>query len=199
MKKASFATTLTKILFVLIVLIILYISGGKILWDAGKSALGIFGLINFTEVDYSQLNTDAKSSFEILTKNIEKCKNSKDTDCLCFDISLDGFNEIHSLEINNNEIKLVNIKDDNKITMAKKEIKNFNCYYIMNNAKALSENPVIINFDGDLPKIEKKSYFKVPFKSHIKFFKNPAIYKSTDTCLVSTDFNLEKIKKYCKI
>ena len=187
---ASFVESLTKILLILIVLVLLILGGGRLLWDAGKSALSVFGLINITEVDYSQLNKDAQSSFETFIKDIKACKNSKDNNCLCY-TSLSGFSNVYTLEINNNEIKLINVKDNNKITMNKQDIKDFNCYYTK---ELVVENPVVINFDEDLPYIEKGF-----LASNIKFYKNPAIYRSSKICLASTSFDLTKVGKICKV
>jgi hypothetical protein len=188
MKKASFEGTLTKILFILIVLVIIIIGGGRLLWNAGKSVLNIFGLINTTQVDYSGINKEAKSSFDALIMDIEKCKNSKDTNCLCY-TSLSGFYETHQLEVTEKEIKLINVKDDNKITMNKKEITNFNCYY----ASELKKEDFTINFESELPEISKGA-----FSRDVQFYFNPAIYKSDQICLASKDFDPTKIEKKCK-
>ncbi|MEK6832450.1 MAG: hypothetical protein AABY32_00245 [Nanoarchaeota archaeon] len=194
-KKGSFIETLTKILLILIVLVLLILGGGRLLWDAGKSALSVFGLINITEVDYSQLNKDAQSSFETFIKDIKACKNSKDNNCLCY-TSLSGFSNVYTLEINNNEIKLINVKDNNKITMNKQDIKDFNCYYTK---ELVVENPVLINFDEDLPRIDKNLVGIGFLARDIRFHKNPAIYKSSKICLVSTSFDLTKVIKICKV
>lgn len=169
------------------------ISGGRILWDAGKSTLGFFGLINITttQVDVVQLNKDAKASFTTLIDNIEKCRKSQDTNCLCY-TSLSGFNEIHNIEISNDEIKLINIKDENKITMDKRKLENFNCYYKDTNFEL--ESPLLISFDDSLPEINKGF-----LSSDVKFYRNTPIYKSNKMCLVSIDSSLIKTGKICKI
>lgn len=190
MKKGSFSK-LASILLIFIIVLISILGGGKLLWNAGKAGLSLFGLINITEVDYSQLNTDAKSSFETLIKDIEACKNSQDDNCLCY-TSLSGYNKIHQFEIDNKEIKLFNIKDGNSITMNKKEINNFNCYYDDSGLNA--QDSLIINFDEDLPAI--KTGF---FSQNVNFFKNPALYKSSKLCLVSTKFDLSKVNKICAL
>lgn len=192
MKKASFEWTLTRILFILIVLVIILMSGGRILWDAGKAGLSLFGLVNTTEtkIDYSELNKNAKSSFDVFINDINKCKLSKDTDCLCY-TSLSDFKEFHNIEITDTEIKLINIKDKNKITMNKEKIQDFNCYY---SSSLQIENPLVITFDDNLPEI--KTGF---FSKDIQFYHNTPIYKSTKTCLVSTSSNLIKTGKICKI
>lgn len=193
MKKGSFAGTLTTILFILIVLFVILIGGGRIIWDAGKSALSTFGLINITEVDYSQLNKDAKTSFNTLIKEINTCKNFKSNKCLC-DISLSGFDEIHILEIDSSEIKLLNIKDGGRLTMDKQSIQNFNCYY-ENPSSVEKEDLLLIQFDEDLPRIDK-SFVGVGFMAEdIRFNYNSAIYKSDKLCLISTDFDAMNIKK----
>ncbi|MEK6834642.1 MAG: hypothetical protein AABX61_00065 [Nanoarchaeota archaeon] len=195
MKKGSFEWTLVRILFILVVLLVILISGGRILWDAGKSALQIFGLINITQTDYSQLNKDAKFGFDSFVKDIQACKNPKDNDCLCY-TSLFGFSEIHQVEITNNEIRLVNIKDGNNLLMNKQTIQDFNCYYNKNGLNA--EPKLIINFDGKLPRINKKIAGIGFIASDINFNYNSAIYKSNKVCLISTDFSPGSIK-VCKI
>ena len=180
------------IILVFLFALFLILGGGKLIGSAKNAALGVFGLINITEVDYSQLNKDAKSSFDTLIKDLEVCKNSKDSDCLCY-TSLSGYNEIHQIEFSATYIKLVNIKDGNSITMHKENKHDYNCYY--NSIPELkTENSLIINFDGTLPAI--KTGF---FSKNINFFKNPAIYKSGKTCLASTTFDLNKVNKICTL
>ncbi len=194
-KKADFAWTLTKILLILIVVVMVLIGGGRLAWDAGKSALNIFGLINITEADYSKLNAESKSHFEVLIKDIKLCKNSKDSNCLC-PVSLKSFDKINNIEINNKEIKLINVKDDNKITMNKYELQDFNCYYDKNQLQ--TENPLIISFDDELPRI-KKTNINIDFLAKdVNFDKNPYIYKSSKMCLTSKDFDINKLNA-CKI
>ncbi|MEK6907587.1 MAG: hypothetical protein AABW45_03595 [Nanoarchaeota archaeon] len=190
-KKGSWVWTLTGILLVLIIVVVLVPGIGKLLWNAGKSALGIYNLFNLTEVDYSKLNQDAKLGFNSFIKDIRSCKDSQDNNCLCYP-SFSGFNAVHQIEINDKEIKLVNIKDNNAITMQKENVQDFNCYY--NKDGANTEDSLIINFDKDLPAI-KKGFFS----NNINFYNNPAIYKSDKICLVSTGFDLTKISKVCKI
>ena len=80
-----------------------------------------FGLINISETDYSRLNQEARTNFDTLISDIKNCKNSIDDNCLCY-TSLSSFYETHEIEINNQEIKLLDVKEGNEITMAKETI-----------------------------------------------------------------------------
>ena len=193
-KKADFAWTLTKILLILIVVIVILIGGGRLIFEAGKNALNIFGLINITEIDYSNSNQNAKLNFNNFINNVKSCKLSSDNNCLCF-TSFEDFDKTHEIEINNKEIRLINTKDDNSITIDKKEIQDFNCYYDKDSLKI--ENPLIIIFDEESPRIKKES-LNIDFLSKdIKFDRNPAIYKSNKICLIAKNFELIKLNK-CK-
>lgn len=189
------AISLVSSIFILIVVIILILGGGRLILNAGNSLLGIFNLVNVTEVDYSQLNKDAQSSFNNLVKDIEACKNSKDINCLCY-TSLAGFDKVHKLEIGNSEIKLLNIKDNNVITMNKKAIQDFNCYYTENSVEV--ENPLTIEFDESQPALKKEFMGIGILAKNVNFYSNPAIYKSNKLCLASTDFKVASLNKVCK-
>lgn len=199
-KKAADFTTITKIVFILIIIIIVMISGGRILWDAGKAGLGFFGLLNISETDYSGLNQNAKSSFNLLISEIKQCRASLDNDCLCAS-SLSGFDSIHEIRIGEKEIKLINVKDENDITMEKENLNDFNCYYSKSGIS--TESTLILNFDEELPRIKKSGgarAFGLDFATKdVQFYKTPKIYKSNKMCLTSTDFDLTKISKICKI
>jgi len=193
-KKADFIWTLTKILLILIVVVVVLFGGGRLILDAGKSALGIFGLVNITEADYHEINQNAKLNFNRLINDIELCKSYKDDNCLCSS-SFEGFDNIHNLEINDREIKLINSKDDNQITMDKKELQNFNCYYDKTSLK--TENPLIIIFDEELPRIKKETLNMDFLAEDVNLEKNPYIYKSAQVCLASKDFDAGRLDK-CK-
>ncbi len=189
-KKASLMETLPRIMIIFIVVVLVLVGGGRLIWDAGRAVLGTFGLINITEVDYSYLNKIAQSNLNVLVNDINACKKSKDINCIC-SISLEDFYNTHRLDITNSEISLINIKDGNKITMQREKLEDFNCYYTKDSVQ--TENPLIINFD-ESPYIEKGF-----LSSNIKFNKVPPVYKSSKTCLVSTDFDPTKINKVCSL
>jgi len=194
-KKASFFETLPRILLILVVVLLILIGGGSLLWNAGKSLLSSFGLINISETDYSRLNQEARTNFDTLISDIKNCKNSIDDNCLCY-TSLSSFYETHEIEINNQEIKLLDVKEGNEITMAKETIENLNCYYT---DSINVENSFKISFDENLPRIGK-SAIGVDFLSQdINFFKNPALYKNNRICLTSTSFDLTKGYKACTL
>jgi hypothetical protein len=185
MKKGQ-TKTITKILLIFLITFIILMGGGRLIWNAGKSALNIFGLINITEVDYSKLNNEAKASFTSLIKSIKQCKTQNKNNCYC-QTSLSGFRNTHEIEINSGEIKLINTVNNNRIIMSKEKIDNLNCYY---DGSIKNENPLTIKFDEDFPRID--------LQNDVYFNYNVGLYKSgNELCITSNKLDLRKINA-CK-
>jgi len=183
MKKGDIKT-LTKILLIFLITIIILLGGGRLIWDAGRSALNIFNLINISETDYSSLNNEAKSSFNALINDIKNCQKYGKDNCYCR-TSLSGFEDSHKLEITSEKIQLINTLNNNLVTMLKEDVKNINCYY---DGILKDESKINIEFDEEFPRID--------LIGDVYFNYDSGIYKKNNKlCLITKNFDLQKINK----
>ena len=174
-------------LLILIFILFLLVGGASLLWKAAKAGLAYFGVINYPTIDYTAINENAVSTLDSLIRDINKCRASKDNNCAC-EASLSGFYETHKLETNGNEIKLVNIKEKNEITMRKEGLQGLNCYLDGKNIKKLDKLEIL--FDKD------PAYIPISglFSSNAQFDKSLKIYKDNELCWITSKADLTNIK-----
>ncbi|MCD4666393.1 hypothetical protein K8R47_01125 [archaeon] len=152
MAKLAIETIISVILVILVIVVIIVFLPGN-LWALAKDALG-FGdeIINFGEI-----NNKSLVGFNILVDKIEDCKLTKTKVCGC-DLDFSHYYKTHELQVSENEIKLVNLKEENEVTMSKEDISGLNCYFKGNNVNSLvskTMNPLnILFYKGD-----KQSYY----------------------------------------
>lgn len=156
-KKADgFFSTIVKIIIILLLILLIANFLGINLWKLGKSALGLTE--DFVPIQYTEIDNQAKKTFDNMVRDIEECKNSKNKSCGC-NIDLSGYYKTHILWFEANEIKLLNIKNignikltkDSGITIASNDqLKNLNCF-LKGNFKEETFN--YIYFKEENPKI----------------------------------------------
>ncbi|MEK6835849.1 MAG: hypothetical protein AABX55_02390 [Nanoarchaeota archaeon] len=178
-------TKVIGILLIIFAVFILLIFGGPALWKIGGAGLALIGFINYTEVDYTIINENAISTFDLLIRDVNKCQASKDNSCAC-EASFTGFFETHKLESDGNELRLINIKESNEITMKKEKIQGLNCYLDDMEIKKLDKLEIF--FNEDLPYIPISGIFE----SNAEFAKdlNLKIYKSNELCWLTSKAEL---------
>ena len=121
--------TITRIIFILVVLSLILVFVYSKYGSIGKALTDMF---NFgDETDYGVLNLKAKKGFEIMVNDINNCIKSKDSDCGC-EINMEGFTDSHSIKPDGHKISLLNIKDENEITIDDSDFKSLNCYITSN-------------------------------------------------------------------
>ena len=196
--------TLVKIIMVLILVIIIANFLGVNLFALGKSALGLGE--NILPVVYSEVNSQARLTFESMEKDINKCLNSQDKNCKC-KVDVEGYYQTHALWFEKEGIRLLNIKniegnlfeqlkDGKGVDMASSEVKDLN-KYCNNNLKSPNEFNLIYFEDGtpiifkDVPlwtKITKRG------KSY-KLHENYQLYKSNtgELCWITEGVDKSKL------
>ena len=137
--------TIGKIILILVVLAILlafiYSKYGSI----GEALKKIFDL-GEEEPDYHVLNEQAQKGFSVMLNDIDKCLKSKQAECGCY-ISFSSFSQTHAIKTDSKKIYLLNVKNENEITVADKELNNLNC--LMNDNFEAEDQEPIIRFDKE--------------------------------------------------
>ena len=182
-------TKLIGILLIVIAIIFLLPTTANYLWKTAKIFLGF---ANYTEVDYGVVNENGISTFDSLSKNINKCLSSKDKNCAC-EASFLGFYKTHKLESDGAELKLVNIKEGNEITIKKEKIQGLNCYLDGKDISKLDKLEVF--FDEDPSYIKLSGLLGIGFlKEDARFDKSLKIYKGNELCWITSKADLTNIK-----
>ena len=162
-KKGVSIAVIAGILLIIIILVsILYglISTNK---DLRKIFKDLFDF-GEEEQDYGIINNKAKKAFNLTFQDIEKCRKSKDNDCAC-EVNLANYDKIHALKTDGSKIYLLNIKDNNEITMEHQNFNSLNCYAftgILSTKNILThklEQKNFIKFDKEKPYIEGLGLF----------------------------------------
>ena len=140
------------IIFIIIALVLLTIAGTQLSQGALKVPLKfIDSWLGTTFVkddqDLTTLNEKAKANFDKLISEINECSSSKNIECKCkTDLGFSDFNEIHEIQISNENIKLVS----KQLTSASLDLNAPKCFISPNSINDLT--PLItIKFDKDNP------------------------------------------------
>ncbi len=192
---------LGSILLIIIVVILILLGGSQLLWKSAQSGVKTldswFGLGLFKEEkDLTDLNNLAKTSFDFLKKDLDSCKKTKNNDCKC--LGTKGFSEfsngIHAIEVLDDKLRLILIKDNNQVTMTQTDVGTPKCYTTLNSYKSL-ENPSIILVNEETILKDKKNN-EISFeKSNFRvFYKN----NKNEICWMTKDINQGKLG-FCQI
>ena len=158
----------------------------------------IFGYEIESEVLHEK-NIQAEEEFGLIENNLEKCKNSKKTECGC-SFNVKNFNENHMIISTNSEIRMINkgkierkeiLKDLSKGTLIKKfDVANTNCFF---NDKLNMISTAKIFFDKPEPYLyEKRGWIFV--KDEITINKEYPLYKSRERSICWLSSNVQNIK-----
>lgn len=159
--------TIVSIVVILLLILIIGNFLGVNLWTLAKSALS-FGK-DIVPIDYTQLNNQAKMTFEKTIEDIENCKDFKDTNCKC-SVDLSGYSQTHALFFENEKIKLLNIKNiEGNIIKKVKEgegvvidsstIGNINCFFKKLNPIKKEDFDIIYFYQDKGPIIFKETFY----------------------------------------
>jgi len=183
MKKAGWSIgSFAKILFILIVLLILFLGITNYYGGVNEIIKKMLGEKTDIEISHEE-NVQVEKDFEILEKQIKKCKDSIEKNCGCL-VDLSKFTSDYRIDFTDNEIKLITMRNQRSegIQMSHFNEK-LNCYW-NNNLK-----------DND--------FTRMPFENEEPYiFKEVAIWTSItgrgNAFYFTYDFNILKINgKMC--
>ena len=108
-----------------------------------KSALSFLGL---GDEETKENNDKAISWFNQFKKDLVKCSEYQDDNCLC-DVPMTEFSNEYLLSISKEDLKIEAVNDGNKITLVNGDIENAACYYY--GGKFFLTDFLPINFDAN--------------------------------------------------
>ncbi len=186
--------TPAKIFLIGLVLVLLIVVGLDLLKKASGSPIGIFDswleALGFgkEEKDLTTLNEQAQENFNLLVQEHNTCSASQNKDCKCQGgIGFNSFSNIHALQVNDNEIRLLIVKDGNELTKDLRALNMPKCYTTRTSFNTI-KNPSMITFTEDGPVLEDSNGKDLEFRkgSFFVFYKNP----SNEICWFTKDKSL---------
>ena len=191
-----------EVILLLIVLFIVLPYFGINLTEIAKAQIGIID--EALPIDYTEVNERDSINLNILIKELESCRDSKDTKCGC-ETTFSGFFKTHLLSIDKNKIQLLNIKNLNNnlevikegkvnpITIDQKDFSNLNCFFDENLEKK-ELTPLLIAFFEENPFIFEEGRF---FDTEHEFLEDFELYKTKEEICWLTEKVKEEVKE-CK-